>query len=91
MQNLELNDFYLAAYLIATGHQMLDISRIGNQSVFIFEGSDEIRQNVGNFYANTADVNAPRYAQEIKKLKNIIHTTYSKSGTNNYARKEKYI
>jgi hypothetical protein len=82
MQNLELNDFYLAAYLIASGYEMLNISRIGNQSIFIFEGSEEIRQKVGNYYANIADVNAPRFAQEIKKLKNIIHTTYTKSGTN---------
>ena len=89
MQNLELNDFYLAAYLIASGYEMLDISRIGNQSIFIFGGSEEIRRNVGNYYANTADVNAPRYAQEIKKLKNIIHTTYTKSGTN-YG-KEQYL
>ncbi|MDD3095967.1 MAG: DUF5659 domain-containing protein [Candidatus Marinimicrobia bacterium] len=80
MQNLELNDFYLAAYLIASGYEMLDISRIGNQSIFIFEGSEEIRRNVGNYYANTADVNAPRFAQEIKKLKNIIHTTYTEPG-----------
>lgn len=29
MQNLELNDFYPAAYLIASGYEMLDISRIG--------------------------------------------------------------
>jgi hypothetical protein len=80
MQNLELNDFYLAAYLIASGYEMLDISRIGNQSIFIFGGSEEIRRNVGNYYANTADVNAPRFAQEIKKLKNIIHTTYTEPG-----------
>ena len=90
MQNLELNDFYLAAYLIASGYAMLNISRIGNQSIFIFEGSEEIRRNVGNYYANIADVNAPRFAQEIKKLKNIIHTTYTKSGTNNYG-KEQYL
>ena len=89
MQNLELNDFYLAAYLIASGYEMLDISRIGNQSVFIFKSSEEIRQKVGNYYANIADVNAPRFAQEIKKLKNIIHTTYTKSGTN-YG-KEQYL
>ncbi|MCK9267060.1 DUF5659 domain-containing protein, partial [bacterium] len=68
MQKLELNDFYLAAYLIASGYEMLDISRIGNQSIFIFGGSEGIRQKVGNYYANIADVNAPRFAQEIKKL-----------------------
>jgi len=80
MQNLELNDFYSAAFLIAAGYEMKEIYRVGNQSIFVFNGLDSIRKQIGNFYANTAVVNAASYAREIKKLKNIIHTTYTEPG-----------
>ena len=87
MNNLELNDFYSAAYLITAGNETKEIYRVGNQSVFVFDGLGSIREQLGEFYTMTADVNAAAYAREIKKLKNIIHTTYTQSG-NNYARKE---
>ena len=90
MKNIiELNDFYSAAYLIAAGFEMENIYRVSNQSTFVFEGSDDAREHLGKYYAMTADVNAVVYAQEIKKLKNIIHNTYAKPGNNTYARKEK--
>jgi hypothetical protein len=88
MIKIELNDFYSAAFLIAAGNEMNEIYRVGNQSVFVFEGLDAIREQLGNYYSMTADVNAAAYAREIKKLKDIIHNTYTQSGNNN-ARKEK--
>ena len=88
MQNLELNDFYSAAFLIAAGNEMKEIYRVGNQSVFVFDGLDSIRLQLGEFYTMTADVNAAAYAKEIKKLKNIIHTTYTQSGNNSYGKEK---
>ena len=87
MQDIELNDFYSAAYLIAVGYEMKNIYRVANQSTFVFEGSDDAREHLGKYYAMEAVVNAATYAREIKKLKTIIHNTYSKSGNTN-ARKE---
>jgi hypothetical protein len=87
MQNIELNDFYSAAFLIAAGNEMKEIYRLGNQSVFVFDGLDSIKEQLGRFYAMSADVNAAAYAREIKKLKTIIHNTYTKSG-NGYAGKD---
>ncbi|MCK4529838.1 MAG: hypothetical protein KAU44_01560 [Candidatus Marinimicrobia bacterium] len=90
MKNIiELNDFYSAAYLIAAGYEMKDIYRVSNQSTFVFEGTPEAKSALGDYYAMDAMVNASTYAQEIKKLKNIIHNTYAKPGNNTYARKEK--
>ena len=87
MQNIELNDFYSAAYLIAAEYEMKEIYKTGNQSTFVFEGTDNAREHLGKYYAMTADVNAAVYAQEIRKLKTIIHNTYTKPGNSN-ARKE---
>ena len=88
MQNLELNDFYSAAFLIAAGNEMKEIYRVGNQSVFVFDGLNSIREQLGEFYTMTADVNAAAYAREIKKLKNIIHNTYTQSGNNSYGKEK---
>ncbi|GEM_PF-2333590 len=71
---LELNDFYSAAYLIAAGFKLLDVYRVGFQSTFVFEDSDAVKDHLGKYYAMQASVNAAAYAQEIKKLKSVIHT-----------------
>ena len=41
MNNLELNDFYSSAYLIARGFELIDTYKVGLQSTFVFEGSDD--------------------------------------------------
>ena len=87
MPNLELNDFYSSAYLIAIGFELIDTYKVGSQSTFVFKGSDEAREKLSKFYTMGAMVDAPIYAREIKKLKTIIHQ-HSQSDIN-YARKEK--
>jgi len=83
----ELNDFYSAAYLIAAGFELKDVYRIGFQSMFVFDDSDELKDHLGKFFAMQASVNAAAYAQEIKKLKSIIHTqSNTKSEVNSYGK-----
>lgn len=91
MQNLELNDFYSSAYLITIGFELMDIYKVGSQSTFVFEGSDEAREELSKFYTMAATVNAAKYAQEVKKLKTIIHRDIKfKSEINSYG-KEQYL
>lgn len=89
MTDLELNDFYSSAYLIAVGYELKEIYKVGSQTTFVFEGSEEAREALGGYYAMSATVNASSYAQEIKKLKTIIHQNSNiKPNTNAYGRKE---
>ncbi|MBT3632313.1 MAG: hypothetical protein HON27_02815 [Candidatus Marinimicrobia bacterium] len=79
----ELVDFYSCAYLIATGQKLQGTYKRGSQTVFIFDDTTEIHKLLNNYFAMQADINASAYAQAIKNLKNIIHSSTNSHSNHN--------
>ncbi len=67
-------DFYLSAYIIATGNELLQYTKdAGGLTTFIFTNSQDLQQEVKKFYALEALVNPVVYGNAIRTLKSIIH------------------
>ena len=73
-------DIYLTAALIAQGIPLIAHSRTGSVTTFQFTETDELKQLVENYYADTARVSPLKYGNAFKNLKAMIHQTYT---TNN--------
>jgi hypothetical protein len=67
-------DFYLSAYLIATGNELAQYRKdAGNLTTFIFHNSHELQQSVRKFYALEAVIDPVVYGDALRSLKSIIH------------------
>ena len=67
-------DFYLSAYLIATGNELAQYSKdAGNLTTFVFRNSQELLEHVRRFYALEASINPVVYGNALRSLKSIIH------------------
>ena len=67
-------DFYLTAFLVASGHQVLSYDRQRGITLFEFERTRELSQLVREYYADHATVSPIRYGNSLKNLKSIIHS-----------------
>lgn len=67
-------DFYLTAFLVASGHQVLSYDRRRSITIFEFEWTSELSQLVQEYYADHATVSPIRYGNSLKNLKSIIHS-----------------
>jgi hypothetical protein len=78
-QQISINSFYLAAFLLAKGVSLLDVEKEKfNRVNFIFPNSDEIKNLVRVFNFGSEDdpelqVNFKKTEIAIKKLKHIIY------------------
>jgi hypothetical protein len=73
--NVENNDFYTSAYLVAKGHKCIDVNNIRNGwNVFIFERTAELEKDLAEYFANRGTVNPSEFVKEIKRLKTVIHS-----------------
>ena len=77
-------DFYSSAYLIAVGQKLQDSYKRGSQTVFIFEDSAQIQNLLNNYFARQAEVNASDFAQAIRNLKGVVHSS-SRTNSNQYS------
>jgi hypothetical protein len=74
-------DFYLSAYLIATGSELAKYAKdSGNLTTFVFHNSQELQQHVRKFYALEALVNPVVYGNALRNLKSIIHANTKSNG-----------
>ncbi len=72
-------DFYLCAYLIATGCELEAYRKDGgNLTTFVFNNSQELQQHVKKFYALEATINPVVYGNALRNLKSMIHATDKK-------------
>ena len=70
-------DFYLSAFLVATGNELCDHKRdAGKLTTFVFNNSAELQQQVKKFYALEALINPIVYGNALRSLKSIIHETH---------------
>ena len=70
----ETKDFYLAAYLIACGVELLAHKRKNGMTSFLFSPSDELTILVKNYNSLSASVNPVQFGNSIRNLKTIIHS-----------------
>ena len=67
-------DFYLTAFLVASGQQVKTYDRRRSITIFEFEWTSELSQLVQEYYADHATVSPIRYGNSLKNLKSIIHS-----------------
>jgi hypothetical protein len=70
----ETKDFYLSAYLIACGVDLLSHTRRNGMTSFLFQSSDKLTMLVAQYNGLTASVNPVQYGNSIRNLKTIIHS-----------------
>jgi len=70
-------DFYLVAFLIASGHVLEGYRKAREGLVlFVFPNSDKLQQHINNYYSpHNGLVRAVDYGNAIRNLKGIIHKT----------------
>jgi hypothetical protein len=69
----ETSDFNLAGYLYATGFKLAAHRVDGPQTIFCFDKTDTLLQNVENYFNLSAMINPLRYGSVLKIMKNIIY------------------
>lgn len=73
-------DFYLSAYLVASGFPIAHFERDSGLTTFAFEQTDRLMKLVREYYADAVSVSPIRYGNSLKNLKCLIHsnTNYGK-------------
>ncbi len=75
VQEYRTADLYYAAYLRVAGVPLIEARREGGRVVFIFESSPLIRDLKREYFNRTSKVSALSYADEIKAMKSLTHST----------------
>ena len=91
MQNLYQNkDFYLSAFLMASGLNLVDHRRVGPITIFGFEKNKKLLSLVDQYYAMKGSVTPMKYGTYIRNLKSILHNALSESNSEvNYVKQNK--
>jgi len=68
------SDFYLCCFLVAKGAVVIDIDKTNpRRSVFMFEDSPELQQDVEDFFNQRASINPRTFASAIKDVKQQLY------------------
>ncbi|MGE5621185.1 MAG: DUF5659 domain-containing protein [archaeon] len=88
MKNIYLSrDFYLSAFLIASGFRMVSHSRTKGVTTFVFEDSDSLQTIVNQYFSMKALIDPILYGNSLRSLKSVIHSSdYNANGVNNDSR-----
>jgi hypothetical protein len=73
LDSYSTTDLYFAAALLAVGEKASEVAKEGNSITFYFENHPTCSRLYTEWFQNQLKVDAYTYAQEIKKLKSIIH------------------
>lgn len=74
-KTLQSTDFYISAFLIASGVELQSSSRTNGLTTFTFSDDATTRQLISNYYGLEASINPLSYCNAIRNLKSIIHST----------------
>ena len=91
MQNLyENKDFYLSAFLMASGLDLVEHRRVGPITIFGFKQNEKLMNLVDQYYAVKGSVTPMIYGTYIRNLKSILHNSLSESNSEvNYVKQNK--
>ena len=78
-QFYENKDFYLSAFLMASGADLHSHQRQGPISVFRFIKDNQLKNLVDQYYTDGGLVKPMRYSTYIRNLKSILHNALSES------------
>ena len=81
MTKYSTKDFYLSAYLLALGHRLANHKREDGITLFEFDDTKELDDNVSEYYSLTASVNPVSYGNSIRTLKTILHSNENEHTT----------
>lgn len=76
-------DFYMSAYLIASGCKLLGCEREKSFTLFNFEDTDSLQKLVTDFYTMKSKIDAMSYSSVIRSLKSVIHNVSNSQGSIN--------
>lgn len=77
-------DFYLTAFLLVSGLELLEIRKITSyKSLFILKDTPQREKLIQDFFAGRASVNALAYKDKIQNLKSMLHNSHN--GKEDYA------
>ena len=83
MQSYTTSDFYLTAFLVASGVTLDSYDRRSGKTIFRFAQNNGLDQLVREYYADHAAVSPVRYGNSLRNLKALIYSantnTYEKS------------
>ena len=65
-------DFWLASFLKAKKVRIFDIRKNQGRSTFVFEGHDEIKELVRDFY-NDGTIGVNTFKNAVQDMKSLIH------------------
>ena len=74
-KTISSQDFYLSAFIIASGVELQSSSRTNGLTTFTFSDDATTRQLISNYYGLAASINPLAYCNAIRNLKSIIHST----------------
>ena len=80
-------NFYEAAYLVYEKNRLVQAKRNGNNTIFLFEDNEKVKNEVDKFYSMQTAIDALSYGSAIRSVKSMIHAlrahTFSRSKVNN--------
>lgn len=82
MTNYTTNDFYLSAFLVASGVPITSHQRWNNRTSFEFAQKDGLSQLIDEYYADHVKVSPIRYGNSLKNLKALIYSGITNTNTN---------
>lgn len=76
-------DFYCAAYLLASGIPLAGHERHDGKSDFIFPQTAQLKELTNRYYSFSATINPLTYAAACKNLKGTMYNTTTTTTTTN--------
>ncbi len=80
--SFETKDFYLTAFLMASGFQLRCHSKSAGLTVFTFDETPELTNAIGSYYGFTGSVEPITFGNCMRTLKTFIHE--NTNGTDQY-------
>ena len=76
MQNTYANrDFYMSAFLIASGYRLSSHERKGGVTTFYFEVDERMENLIQQYYSMRSFIEPISYGNALKNLKSVIHSS----------------
>ncbi len=73
-EEAHISDFGLVAALVTSGFGIRRTQRINSRVYFIFGKTDDLQQNIDDYWAGLSQVYARQYFDNTKMLKSLIYS-----------------